>query len=144
MNALLVIVLMLVLAGVQAKLPALAGLRLEFLPAIVAYSALTFQRGRAVLLAFAAGCLQDALSAGPFGVTGFAYAIAALVIAGLGTALDRNLPFIPLLAGSVASMAGAIGAFCIIGVTGVAVLKLIGVALIAGVITIPVFLVVDA
>ena len=67
MNALLVIVLMLVLAGVQAKLPALAGLRLEFLPAIVAYSALTFKRGRAVLLAFAAGCLQDALSAGPFG-----------------------------------------------------------------------------
>ena len=144
MNFLLVIVLMLVLAGVQARLPAIAGLRLEFLPAIVAYSALTFKQGRAILCAFAAGCLQDALSAGPFGITACAYAIAALVIANLGTVLDRNLPFVPLLAGSIAAVAGAIGAFCIIGVTGVAVLKLTGVALIAGLITIPVFLVADA
>ena len=144
MNMLFVIVLMLVLAGVQAWLPAIAGLRLEFLPALVAYSALTFKQGRAILCAFAAGCLQDALSAGPFGVTACAYAIAALVITGLGTLLDRNLPFVPLLAGIIASTAGAIGAFCVIGVTGAALLKLTGIALIAGLITIPAFLVVDA
>ena len=143
MNFLLVIVLMLVLAGVQARLPAIAGLRIEFLPAIVAYSALTFKQGRAIFCAFAAGCLQDALSAGPFGVTACAYAIAALVITNLGTVLDRNLPFVPLLAGSIAAVACAIGAFCIIGVTGAALLKLTGIALIAGLITIPVFLVAD-
>ena len=144
MKLLLVIVLMLVLAGVQARLPALAGVRLEFLPAVVAYSALTFKQGRAILCAFAAGCLQDALSAGPFGVTALAYALAAWVIAGLGSVLDRNLPFVPLVAGSIASTAGALGAFCIIGVTGAAILKLTGIALVAGLITIPVFRVVDA
>ena len=144
MNMLLVLILTLVLAGVQARLPAIAGLRLEFLPALVAYSALTFKQGRAILCAFAAGCLQDALSAGPFGVTALAYAIAAWVIASLGTVLDRKLPFVPVLAGGIAAIAGAIGAFCIIGVTGAALLKLTGIALIAGLITIPVFLVVDA
>jgi len=144
MNFLLLLALMLVLAGVQARLPSLGGIRLEFLPALVAYSALTFKQGRAILCAFAAGCLQDALSAGPFGVTALAYAIAAWVIAGLGTALDRNLPFVPLLAGSLAAVAGALGAFCIIGVTGLAILKLTGIALLAGLITILVFLVVDA
>ena len=142
MNFLLV--LMLVLAGVQARLPAIAGLRLEFLPALVAYSALTFKHGRAILCAFAAGCLQDALSAGPFGVTALAYAIAAWVIASLGTVLDRKLPFVPVLAGGIAAIAGAIGAFCVIGVTGAALVKLTGIALMAGLITIPVFLVVDA
>ena len=144
MNFLLVLVLMLVLAGIQARLPAVAGLHVEFLPALVAYSALTFKHGRAILCAFAAGCLQDALSAGPFGVTALAYAIAAWIIASLGTVLDRNLPFVPLLGGSLAAVAGAIGAFCIIGVTGAALLKLTGVALIAGLITIPVFRVIDA
>jgi len=144
MNTLFVLVLIPVLAGVQARLPAFAGIRLELLPALVAYLALTFKHGRAIFCAFAAGCLQDALSAGPFGVTAFAYAIAAWVIASLGSVLDRNLPFVPLLAGIVASMAGAIGAFCIIGFTGAVFLKMIGVALVAGLLTIPVFLVVDA
>lgn len=144
MNILLVLALMLVLAGVQARLPALAGIRLEFLPALVAYSALTFKQGRAILCAFAAGCLHDALSAGPFGVTACAYALAAWGIAALGTVLDRNLPFVPLLAGSLAAVAGALGAFCIIGVTGAALLKLTGIALMAGLITIPVFFVADA
>ena len=144
MNLPLVLALMLVLAGVQAQLPAVGGFRLEFLPALVAYSALTFKPWRAILCAFVAGCLQDALSAGPFGVTAAAYVLAACLIVGLGTVLDRNLPFVPLLAGSLAAVAGAIGAFCIIGVTGAAVLKLVGIALAAGLITIPVFLVVDA
>ena len=144
MNGLLILTLMLVLGGIQARLPALAGLRLEFLPALVAYSALTFKQGRAILCAVAAGCLQDALSAGPFGVTACAYAIAAWVIVELGTVLDRNLPFVPLLAGSLASVAGALGALCLIGVTGAALLKLTGIALLAGLITIPVFLAVDA
>ena len=144
MKLLLVLALMLLFAGVQARLPAVAGLRFEFLPALVAYSALTFKPGRAILCAFVAGCFQDALSAGPFGITAGAYAMAAWVIASLGTVLDRDLPFVPLLAGSLAAVAGALGAFCIIGVTGAALLKLAGIALLAGLITIPVFLVVDA
>ena len=144
MNFLLLLVLTLVLAGVQAWLPAIAGIRLEFLPAIVAYAALTYRHGRAIGLAFAVGCLQDALSAGPFGVTGLAYAIAAWAIAGLGNVLDRNLPVVPLLAGIIVSVAGAVGAFCIIGFTGAAILKLAGIAFIAGIITLPVFRVVDA
>jgi len=58
----------LIAAALQARVPILwlfGGLRIEFLPALVAYTALTMPRGTAIAVALVAGFTQDALSAAP-------------------------------------------------------------------------------
>jgi rod shape-determining protein MreD len=131
MNFLLITITLLLLTALHVRLPAMFGLRLEFLPALVAYGALTFRSGNAVLLALSAGFLQDALSAGPFGITALAYSSAALILIGIRELLDRDMPPLQFFAGALVSAAAAIAAFCVIGFS----FKVIPVAGVAGVIT---------
>jgi rod shape-determining protein MreD len=115
MNLLLITTTLLGLTTLQARLPELFGLRLEFLPALVAYGALTFRRGNALWLALIAGGMQDALSAAPFGITALAYGAATLVLAGLRDVLDRDLPPLQFVAGALVSATAAIAAGCVLG-----------------------------
>ena len=134
MNFLLITLTLFVLTTFQVRLPAMFGLRLEFLPALVAYGALTFRRGNALLLALVAGFTQDALSAAPFGITALAYGIVALILAGLRDVLDRDLPPLQFVAGALVAGAASMAAFCVIGFS----FKIIPVACLAGIVT-PVF-----
>jgi rod shape-determining protein MreD len=134
MNFLLLTITLLLLATLQVRLPAILGLRLELLPALVAYGALTFRRGNGLLLALMAGFTQDALSAAPFGITALAYGIAALLLTALGEALNRELPPFQLVAGALVTLAAGIAASFFVGFT----FKMILVAAITGLIT-PIF-----
>ncbi len=113
MRRLLLPVIVLMLAAAQAALPMLwwlGGWRLEFLPALVAYGALTASRpSRAVLLAVLAGLALDSLSAGPFGLSVLGFGLPAAVLAGLGESLDRDLPWVQAGAGAwVAAFAAGV------------------------------------
>ncbi len=134
MNFLLVTIAVLTLTTLQARLPEVFGLRLEFLPALVAYGALTFRRGNALWLALIAGFVQDALSAAPFGITALAFGIAAVLLAGLREALDRDMPPLQFAAGALVSASAALAAFLVVGFS----FKIFPVACLAGVVT-PVF-----
>jgi rod shape-determining protein MreD len=134
MNFLLITLTLFVLTTFQVRLPAMFGLRLEFLPALVAYGALTFRRGNALLLALVAGFTQDALSAAPFGITALAYGIVALILAGLRDVLDRDLPPLQFAAGALVAAAASMAAFCVLGFS----FKIFPVACLAGIVT-PVF-----
>ncbi len=131
MNAACLILVTLLLAALQARLPAvplLGGLRLEWLPALVAWGALTLRPSPALGLALFAGLTQDALSAGWFGLTGMMYASVAFGITQLRELLDRDWPWVQLAAGAaVAGAAAAAGAF----VTGFAPLVLLKVIALA-------------
>ena len=131
MNFLLVTTALMLFATLQVRLPAMFGIRLELLPALVAYGALTFRRGNAFLLALVTGFTQDALSAAPFGITGLAYGIAAIVLTAMGDVLDRDIPPLQFAAGALVSTAGAIAAFFVIGFS----FKILLVATVAGIIT---------
>ena len=131
MNFLLITMTLMLLATLQVRLPALLGLRVEFLPALVAYGALTFRRRNALWLALVAGFTQDALSASPFGMTAVAFSVAALLLSGMGEALDREIPPLQFAAGGIVSAAGAIAAFFVVGFS----FKIFLVATIAGIIT---------
>jgi len=131
MNFLLITVTLLLLTTLQVRLPSIFGLRLEFLPAFVAYGALTFRRGNALMVALVAGFMQDALSAAPFGMTALAYGIATLILAGPRDVLDRDLPPLQFAAGMFISAASAVAAFCVISFSW----KIIPVACTAGLIT---------
>ena len=131
MNLLLITVTLLSLTTLQVRLPAMFGLRLEFLPAFVAYAALTFRRGNALLVALVAGFMQDALSAAPFGITALAYGIAALLLTGLRDVLDRGIPPLQFASGALVSAAAAVAAFFVLGFS----FKILFVAGFAGVIT---------
>jgi len=115
MNLLLTSVTLLLLTTLQVRLPATLGFRLEFLPALVAYGALTFHRGNALLLALVAGFMQDALSAAPFGITALAYAISALLLTGLRDVLDRDIPPLQFGTGALVSAAASMAAFLVLG-----------------------------
>lgn len=102
------IVTLLLALAVQVRLPALWGCRLELLPALVAYAALTFPRGGALALALLAGFLHDALSAGPFGVTPMVYGASAWLIHRLGAVLHREIPPLQMVAGSLVGVSGGV------------------------------------
>ena len=146
MNTLIAIAGILIAAALQARMPTLwwlGGVRLEFLPALVAYASLTMPRRRAVALALMAGMMQDALSAAPFGVSALAYGISALLMTGLSDALDRDMPWVQLGAGALTSAAAAVVAFFVIGISFGAVFKMVVVASISGIIAVMLFFVLD-
>jgi len=146
MNLLIAIAGFLIAAGLQARLPTfwlLGGLRIEFLPALVAYAALTMHRGRAIALALAAGMMQDALSAAPFGVSALAYGISAILMTSLRDVLDRDLPWVQMGAGALTSAAAAVIVFFAVGISFGVVFKMILVASISGIVTALLFFVLD-
>jgi cell shape-determining protein MreD len=146
MNTLMAIAGILIAAALQARMPALwwlGGVRLEFLPALVAYASLTMHRRRAVALALMAGMMQDALSATPYAVSMLAYGGSALLMTSLRDALDRDLPWVQLSAGALTSAVAAIIAFFVVGVSFGAVFKMVVVASISGIITVLLFFVLD-
>ncbi len=113
-STLLTILILLCAAG-QAALPPLTwlgGVRIELLPGVVAFGALTATTPtRAVFIATLAGLAQDALSAGPFGLSVIGYAVPAVVVAGLRKSLDRDLPWVQSGAGAwIAGVAGLVAA----------------------------------
>ena len=146
MNTLIAIAGILIAAALQARMPTLwwlGGVRLEFLPALVAYASLTMPRRRAVALALMAGMMQDALSAAPFGVSALAYGISALLMTGLSDALDRDMPWVQMGAAALTSAAAAVVAFFVIGISFGAVSEMVVVASISGIIAAMLFFVLD-
>ena len=146
MNTLIAIAGILIAAALQARMPTLwwlGGVRLEFLPALVAYASLTMPHRRAMALALVAGMMQDALSAAPFGVSALGYGISALLMTGLRDALDRDLPWVQLGAGALTSATAAVVAFFVIGASFGAVFKMVVVASISGIIAVMLFFVLD-
>jgi rod shape-determining protein MreD len=146
MNTLIAIVGILAVGALQSRLPTLQWLgdvRLEFLPAVVVYVALTMHRRGALALALIAGLMQDAFSAAPFGITALAYGICAILMTGLREALDRDLPWVQFSAGTLTSMAGAILACFVISISVGTIFKMILVASLSGVLTVMSFLVLD-
>lgn len=143
MNFLLIATSTLLLAALQARLPTawwLGGIHFEFLPALVAYGALTFRHRRwVVTLAVVAGLFQDALSAGPFGNTGTAYALAAFALVALARAFDREWLWMQMLSGAIVSVAASLPAA---GVHG-AVLKILLLAALSAIVTPFVFFALD-
>ena len=86
-------------ASLQAMLPTAwwaGGLRLELVPSLVAFGALTFRTPRArVGFAVVAGLAQDAFSAAtPYGISALAYGLAAFGLTRWERWLDRDLPWI--------------------------------------------------
>lgn len=133
-------------AALQSRLPTmwwLGGLRVELLPALVAYSALSFRRGSAIAAAIVAGLAQDALSAAPFGITGLAYGGAALLLSGLREALDRELPWVQISAGAWTAAASATVACVVVGFSQGAMLKIVLLAALSAVIAPMVFFAAD-
>ena len=146
MSTLVAIAGILIVAALQTRLPTLwwfGGVRIEFLPALVAYAALTMPRGRAIALAIAAGLMQDALSAAPFGVSALAYGISAVLMTNLREILDRDLPWVQMGAGALTSMTVAIIALFAIGISVGMVFKMILVASISGIVTVMLFFALD-
>ncbi len=146
MSTLTAIVGILIAAGLQARLPTLwlfGSLRIEFLPALVVYTALSMPRGSAIAIAFAAGFTQDALSAAPFGVSALAYGISSILMTSLREVLDRDLPWVQMGAGALTSTASAVIAFFCIGISFGVVFKMILVASISGTVTVLLFFVLD-
>ncbi len=143
MNFLIITTSALLLAALQARLPTawwLGGIHFEFLPALVAYGALTFRHRRwALTLAVVAGLLQDALSAGPFGHTVAAYALAAFILVALARAFDREGLWMQMLSGAIASVAASLP---FVGAHG-AIPKLLLLAVLSAVVTPFVFFVLD-
>jgi len=146
MSTLVAIAGILIVAALQTRLPTLwwfGGVRIEFLPALVAYAALTMPRGRAIALAIAAGLMQDALSAAPFGVSALAYGISAVLMTNLREILDRELPWVQMGAGALTSMTVAVIALFAIGISVGMVFKMILVASISGIVTVMLFFALD-
>src|SRR5258708_37749214 len=108
MNVLLWMIAVLMAVALQSLVPSLwwlGGLRLELLPALVVYAALTLRRGTALWIAVVAGFGQDALSAGPFGMTALVYGGAALLMTALGDALDSEQPWGQMTGGALTAVA---------------------------------------
>ena len=146
MNILIAIAGILLAAALQARMPTLwwlGGLRMELLPALVVYVALTMHRRRALALALVAGLMQDALSAAPFGISALAYGVAAVLMTNLREALDRDLPWIQLGAGALTSLAASIIPLFVVGISFGAVLKMLLIASISGVFTVMLFFALD-
>jgi rod shape-determining protein MreD len=146
MNTLIAIVTLLIAGAFQASLPTmwwLGGLRLELLPSLVVYGALTLHRGGALLLALCAGFIQDSLSAAPFGTTALIYGIAAVVMTGVREAFDRELAWVQIGAGALMAAAASAAACIVLGFSVGAVFKILLIAAMSGIITPVIFFVVD-
>jgi rod shape-determining protein MreD len=146
MNALIAIAGILIAVALQARIPALSwlgGVRMEFLPALVVYAALTMHRRRALVLALAAGLAQDALSAAPFGVSALAYGISTIVVTSLREALDRDLPWVQWSAGAATSITASVLAFFVVGLSFGNLVKMLVVASISGAVTVVLFFAID-
>jgi len=137
MTFFLILISLFLLTALQARLPALplVGVHLEFLPSLVAYGALTFGRAGMITLALAAGFMQDALSAGPFGVTAIVYTATALFVHGSRDAFDRELAPLQIGAGVLITVASSIAACFFAGFYAGAILKILFLALQAMLIT---------
>jgi len=146
MNTLIFTTMLLIAAALQARLPTmwwLGGLRLELLPALVAYGALTFRRSGLLLLALCAGFMQDSLSAAPFGMTALIYGIVAIVMTGMRETFDRELPWVQIGAGALTATATSAAACVVFGFSAGAVFKILLIAAMSGLITPVIFLAVD-
>jgi rod shape-determining protein MreD len=146
MNTLIAIAGILIAVALQAHMPTLwwlGGVRVELLPALVVYAALTMHRRRALVLALVAGLIQDALSAAPFGISALAYGISAIVTTSLREALDRDLPWMQWSAGALTSITASIIAFFAVGISFGNVFKMLAAASIAGTVTLILFFVLD-
>jgi rod shape-determining protein MreD len=145
MNFAIAIVTLFIGAALQARLPAIPalGVHLEFLPALVAYGALTFGRAGMLTLALAAGFTQDALSAGPFGVTAIIYTAIALFVHGYREVFDRELAPLQIGAGVLITVASSIAACSYAGFHVSAILKIALLALLAALLTPILFFVLD-
>lgn len=122
MNFLLIATFVFLLTALQARLPTcwwLGGVRLELLPALVAYGAITFRHRRwALTLAATAGFLQDALSAGPFGNAAAAYVLVTFLLMGLARTFDRERLWMQMLSGALASLTASLTACTVAGFGG--------------------------
>jgi len=146
MNLLILTTGLFMLSALQARLPTmwwLGGMRLELLPALVAYGALTLRRSGALLLALCAGFMQDSLSAAPFGMTALIYGIVAIVMTGLRETFDRELPWVQIGAGALTATATSAAACVVLGFSAGAVFKILLIAAMSGLITPVIFLAVD-
>ena len=146
MNLLLAIAGVLITAALQARMPTiwlLGGMRVELLPALVVYAALTMHRGRAIAIALVAGLMQDALSAAPFGISALAYGSVAILVTDGREVLDRDLPWVQLGVGALTSVAVAFISFFAVGLSFAAIFKTAIVAAMSGVITMLVFFALD-
>jgi rod shape-determining protein MreD len=147
MNALFIILTLPVLAALQARLPSawwLGGLRLELLPALVVYAALTLRRNGAIAFAFVAGFLQDSLSAGPFGLHAAVYASITVVLTGMHEMLDRELPGVQIGSGALMTASASLAACTAAGFPAGCMLKLIILTVFSTLITPVLFLALDA
>jgi rod shape-determining protein MreD len=147
MNTCLTILTLFLAAALQAGLPTwswLGGVRLEFLPAVAAYGALTLPQTGGVVLALAAGFIQDSLSAGPFGVTAFAYAVIALLLNSLRGSIDRDLPPVQMAAGAVTATTASVAACCFVRISLGALVKIALLGVLSAVITPFLFAALDA
>lgn len=146
MNFLLLTAATLLLTGLQARLPSwwwLGGVRLELVPALVAYGALTFRHRRWVLtLAIVAGLLQDALSAAPFGNAVAAYFFTAFFLMGLRRMFDREVLWMQMSAGALVSVVGSVAACAVVGFAG-ATPKILALALMSAVVAPVLFFALD-
>ena len=146
MNTLIAIAGILIAVALQARMPTLSwlgGVRMEFLPALVAYVALTMHRRRALVLALVAGLAQDALSAAPFGISALAYGISTIVATSLRGALDRDLPWVQWSAGASTSITASVIAFFAVGLSFGSLPKMLVVASISGAVTVVLFFAID-
>ena len=146
MNGLLIILSLPVLAALQARLPTawwLGGLRFEFLPALVVYAALTLRRGNAIAFAFCAGFMQDALSAGPFGLHAAIYATVTAVLTGMDDVLERELPWMQMGAAGITTAAASLASALVGRFSFGAVGKILVLTLFSMLITPVLFLVMD-
>ncbi len=137
MNALLITVTVLLFTALQSRLPTLwwlGGLRIELLPALVAYGALSLRRGSAITLAIATGFAQDAFSTAPFGLSALAYGIATALLTEMREALDRELPRVQMGAGALAAAASSITACAVVGFSIGAFVKILVLAFLSAVI----------
>lgn len=148
MNAPLLILALFLGTATQAALPTwwwCGGLRLELLPALVAFGGLTLPSPRvAVAFAVAVGLAQDAFSAATLGLTALAYGTVAGLLAAWQEHLERDLPWVQLGSGALASAAASLLAILATGLFSFGgVMKLILLALISAVVTPFVFLIGD-
>jgi rod shape-determining protein MreD len=146
MTTLLIILGTVVAASLQALLPTLwwlGGVRIELLPALIVYGALTLPGRQAFVLAVTAGLAQDALSAAPFGISALAYSAAALVMIFLREALHRELPWVQFGAGAVTATGSAVIACVVAGISFGTILKVLLLAAITGLITPVLFFALD-
>jgi rod shape-determining protein MreD len=143
MNVILLTIFTFLVAALQARFPTLwwlGGLRLEFVPAVAAYMALQLPLPRALGMAALAGLAQDALSGAPFGISALGYTVVALALNALREVIDPDMPLMHVATAAVMSVAGALIAFCVVGFGFGSLVKMVIVAILAGVIAPPVFL----